>query len=218
MDDNAFIAASDSRANTPLKVVDIEDPSAPTVRATYRFSNAGDATGVDLAGNWVYLTGRDVDLSKRFFRVIDTANRAAPRVVSELDLPYGAYPSPQPVVGTDGKHVFAVYSDRIFRIDVGQPSTPRIDAELVRPGNVRALVPMGRHGLLASDKPELAVLDLALPGRMEVVGTLPLDHYAASVAVSGTTAYVAGYCADESSCADRQVLSVYHSRTRPQRS
>jgi hypothetical protein len=209
VDDRAFVARSDPRVNWPMQVVDVEDPTAPTLRATYRFPNSGDTLGIDVAGNQAYVTVRDVDLGRDFLRIIDIAEATAPRVVGEFELSNTLCQWPQPIAGTNGVYVYVVCPDRLRRIDVTDPTAPHSDAELIQAtGIIRDFAPLGHYGLMASDQAELTILNLSLPDRIEKISSLPLPHRASALAVSDGYAYVLGDCTDVAACSTQRILSI----------
>ena len=196
----AYIASSDNSGE--LTVVDISNPSAPTVAVKFDLTaaNSGNANADGLAvsigsGNNLYLT-RVSSAGKEFY-VFNISNPIVPTLVSQINLNGDINE-----IGVIGNYVYGAssYDSQEFQvIDVTASASPSLVASLdlnegaTQPDALSIavssnIVYLGRVGSAA---PEFYIIDVANPLSPSIQSTLDVGtHYLQSVDYDDTLKFV----------------------------
>jgi hypothetical protein len=201
--DWAFVA--DGNFNQPLKVIDIEDPSLPTLRLTYSVADVGHARRIEGFGSRVYTLNSLWRYPLGWLRIFDAAEPRSPRMLGELALPAHL----RNVVVTDQGHVFVLSDQGLLAIDAVDPASPRIAGAVATYGTLTDVAVRLPYGYVADGPAGLTVLDLADPERMDVVASIRLPFDAENVVVVGEHAFVvsAHRCPDSRTCGNERLVS-----------
>lgn len=195
-----YIASSDNSGE--LTVVDISNPSLPTVAVKFNLTaaNSGNANADALAvalgdGNNLYLT-RTQSAGKEFY-VFDISNPLAPALVGSLDLN-----GDLKEIGFIGGYVYGASSDdtQDFQvIDVTNPASPALVATLnldegaTQPDALAIAVSTNTVylGRVGSAAPEFYIIDVTNPLIPAIKSTLDIGtHYLQSVAYNDDLKFV----------------------------
>lgn len=158
---NASASNNDDGTGNSLTIVDISNPSAPTVVGTLTNTNVAPdilfgAYHVAVQGNYAYvayqglLTGQPTgpDTSEGGFAVIDITSPSGPKFVANIDnsalgIPYVNALQHATSVAIKGNTAFvtAFYNQALTAIDISTPTTPHLVGTLNHPtfGGVAAL-------------------------------------------------------------------------------
>jgi len=156
-----------------LQVVDISNPTAPSLAGSYNAAGAQNALGVYAVGQTVYLTraaGSGED-----FLVIDASNPASPNLLGSVGLSADAFD-----VYVTGNYAFAASSDdaqELLAIDVSVPSAMTIDDAVDLGGVADALTISGFNNTVAVGRSDgqFHLIDVTNPLNMSVVSG-PFDE------------------------------------------
>jgi hypothetical protein len=108
----AYITYSPSSDHGGLQIIDLNDPTNPVLRSTIKLS--GGAVGVDVVGDYAYVTGQNVDM-----QIIDTSDIAHPIARGTADMPRTGrnltYANPM---------VYVIGYGELYTFDVNLPDQP----------------------------------------------------------------------------------------------
>lgn len=79
----AYIASTNN--NIEMQIINVTNPSSPSIVSSFNGAGSGDAYGVRVNGNYVYLT-RLTGTSVIEFQIINVSNKSAPVVAGSYDL------------------------------------------------------------------------------------------------------------------------------------
>ena len=172
-----------------LCTVDISSPSAPEV--AFCLQGIGRSGDVAVAGDYLYLAGESAGL-----RVFDLENPTPPVVVGTYDTPGRSW---KVSVARSGSCTYAFVADGQWGlriVDVSTPSSPvevaHVDASM-SPEFISDVAISGGYAFVTDSWEGLRVFDVSTPSSpVEVGGGRNGMYMPLSVAVSGSTAYVAG--------------------------
>jgi hypothetical protein len=174
--DHAYVADGTSG----LQVIDISDPTAPTLAGSLPVT--GVALGVALAGNFAYVAEGASGL-----RVVDISDPLAPVFVT-------LFPTIGPVsdVKVAGNHAYvAGGTTGIEIIDVTDPSAPSSLGSHDTPGDSREVALFGDLLLVADRSGGLQVVDVSDPTAPVLAGSFNTQGDSWGVAAAGSRAFVA---------------------------
>jgi hypothetical protein len=172
---NYAYVADDTRG---LKVVDISDPTAPSVVGNY--DTAGQAFGVDVSGDYVYLMKQDS------LMVIDVSDPAAPSLA-------GGYVTPGLAVDVTVEGDYAYVADRaagVTVVDISNPAAPGYAGNYVTADWAREIAISGNYAYVACRDAGLQVLNITDPTNPSLAGSYDTPGTAAGIVVSGDMAYL----------------------------
>ena len=142
----------------------------------------GDANGVAVSGNYVYVT-----IGKAGLAVIDVSNPANPQRVGGCDTSGSACG-----VAVSGNYAYVADDEAGLQvIDVSNPANPQRVGGYDTSGYARGVAVSGHYAYVADDEAGLQVIDVSNPANPQRVGGYDTSGYAWGVAVSGHYAYVA---------------------------
>jgi hypothetical protein len=195
-DDIAKIAVKGSVAYVTLGTaglctVDLGNPSAPEV--AFCLQGIGRSGDVAVAGDYLYLAGESAGL-----RVFDLENPTHPVVVGTYDTPGRSW---QVSVARSGSCTYAFVADGQWGlriVDVSTPSSPvevaHVDASMSPEfiSDFHDVAISGGYAFVTDSWEGLRVFDVSTPSSPVEVGGRNGTYMPLSVAVSGSTAYIAG--------------------------
>jgi len=184
----AYVAASNSNR---LTIVDVSDPSAPTIAGSVQNGLLFGARSVYVSGKYAYVAAFDADR----LTIVDVSDPSAPTITGSVQdgRLNGAFS-----VYVSGKYAYvaAVNVSRLTIVDVSDPSAPTI-AGSVQNGlliRARSVYVSGKYAYVAApNAARLTIVDVSDPSAPTIAGSAQdgrLDG-AGSVYVSGKYAYVA---------------------------
>ncbi len=138
-----------------LKVIDVSDPSAPSLAGSLGLGIGGAPSSVFVSGRYAYVVGRFSDDLK----VIDVSDPSAPSLAGSL----GIGPSPVSVF-VSGRYAYVVsqFLDDLEVIDVSDPSAPSLAGSLGIGGFPQSVFVSGRYAYVVDDDSEdLRVIDVS---------------------------------------------------------
>jgi len=169
----AYVADGDKG----LKVIDISDPTSPTIVGT---CDTYWADGVYVSGKYAYVADGDKGL-----KVIDISDPTSPTIVGTRDTSYAE------AVYVSGKYAYVADGNAGLKvIDISDPGSPTTVGTRNTPGSAYGVYVSGKYAYVADYDKGLKVIDISNPGSPTIVGTRD-TYWARGVYVSGKYAYVA---------------------------
>jgi hypothetical protein len=173
----AYIAAGEQG----LRVVDVSDPSSPTVLGV--LETPGEAKDVVVREDRAYAAVGDAGLV-----VVDIADPASPSITGSVDTP--GYAESLELVETlvylaDGAAGLQV-------ADVGSSGDPVLIGGFDTPGNAEDIAVSGERVYVADGSAGLQVIDIGTPSLPRLESTFATAGYAHGIAVRGEAAFVGG--------------------------
>jgi hypothetical protein len=165
-----------------LKILDISDPLAPRLVATWTAPH-GAAYSLAVVDNVAYVT------SGRYVELLDVSNPAQPR-------PINAILTPNPVndVAVSGNYAYiAVHTNGVQIVDVSNPALPQTVAA-IRLANATSLAVADNYLLVADYFAGLRLFDVSRPENPVLLDTFPRSEVV-DVRVVGDTIYLSNYSA-----------------------
>jgi hypothetical protein len=215
---NASTSSNDNGNGNSLTVVDISNPTSPTIVGTVRDTNdLFGAYGVAVSGHYAFVASQGLlagqpstpDTSQGSFSVIDLNNLAGGVVTSIQNPTSGAttnWLKHATAVAIEGNYAYVTgfYDDRLTVIDISNPIAPVLKASLRDPNNLSAPNDVAVQGNYAyvdnqanwnanTNVPQLAVVDVSNPLAPTIVGngvSSPLLNQAYRVRLHGNFAYL----------------------------
>jgi len=158
-------------SSSRLTVVDISNPSSPTVTGSVYDANLARPWSLSVAGKYAYVTAYFDDR----LTVVDVSNPASPTVAgsiqdaTNLNFPRAVYAS--------GKYAYvAAYgANRLTIVDVSNPASPSVtgsvqDTNLSSPGSIYVLGRYAYVGALGNNR--LTIVDVSNPASPSVAGSI----------------------------------------------
>ncbi|WP_275519449.1 DUF4347 domain-containing protein [Trichormus sp. NMC-1] len=166
-------------ANSGLSIINISNPSAPTLVGNYDTSYAMD---VEIVGNYAYVADGDSGLS-----IINISNPAAPTLVGNYDTNDYAYD-----VQVVGKYAYVADGDSgLSIINISNPAAPTLVGNYDTNGYAEDAVIVGKYAYVADYYSGLQIINISNPAAPTLVGNYDTNGYAEDVQVVGNYAYVA---------------------------
>jgi len=163
--------------NSGLQIIDVTDPSSPTVVG----SLCCGGFGISVLGNYAYLA------SFMGLKIIDITNPTAPVLVGDVTTPGQS----------SGVHVLGNYAyvadggSGLQIIDVTDPTAPNLVGTYNTPGWAYDVYVSGNYAYVADKFMGLQIIDISIPTTPNRVGVHDTPEAAYSVYILGNYAYVA---------------------------
>ncbi len=164
-----------------LAIVDLSDPTAPTIVGTDVSEPAAD---VAMSPGIAYVTG-EYDL-----RVVDLSDPSAPTTVGRLEGLWGTSPWGSQVMVSTGDVVLLGTYEHFHVIDASVPTRPRLIGSLEIEGGVAGIVVHGQFAFAAGGS-SMRTIDLADPSDPVIVATTP-DAGGRSMTIIDNALYAGG--------------------------
>jgi len=165
----------------PLTVIDVSDPSSPTIVGSDPTAFGGEA--VELVDGLAYVAFYSFGL-----RVFDLSSPASPMEIGELDLGSHMW---REIVVAEGYVYLGGGDSGVEVIDVRNPANPVSVANIPTMGNGMAV---NRSRLLLGDLLDLRIFDVRNPSIPVELGSYPTTNLIWVVGLSGSVAYLSvGY-------------------------
>jgi hypothetical protein len=219
-----WLFVTDGYYNRPLKVIDIEDPSLPTLRWTYHLSGVGKAVDIGGYRDRIYTISEVWDPILAYphwwLRAFDVADPQVSHLMDELELPRSLRMltgievelpwQSRDVVVTELGRVFVPSELGLLAIDTTDATQLRIAGAISTYGTLDSLVVQEPCGFVADGPAGLTVLDLTDPQRMDIVASLPLPYEAEDLAIVGDNAFVVSVrrCPDRRECRIERLVTA----------
>ena len=180
----AYVAGGSSG----LAVIDISNPSAPTLTSTYNASG-GYVNGVSVSGNYAYVAGGSSGLV-----IIDISNPLVPTLTSTYNTS-GGYANG---VSVSGNYAYvADGSSGLDIFDISNPLVPILAGNLLFSGGlVSAIYVSGDYAYITEgygNSGLILIIDISNPSAPTLAGTYNAWPFSIDdIYVSGDYAYVAG--------------------------
>jgi hypothetical protein len=163
-----------------LQVIDISDPTTPTIVGTCDTPDWAQAVAV--SGDYAYVADGSSGL-----QVIDISNPASPTLGGSYDTPGAAFG-----VAISGNYAYVADGTSGLKvIDISNPASPDSVGSYDTPGAAFGVAISGDYAYVADGSSGLQVIDISNPASPDSVGTCDTPGQAQGVAVSGNYAYVA---------------------------
>ncbi len=164
-----------------LKVIDISDPSNPTIVGGY--NTPGESWGVAIAGDYAYVA----DGSAGGLQVIDISDPAIPTLAGSYNTPGSATD-----VAISGDYAFVTdYYQGVQVINISNPLYPVLAASYNTPDRAYGIDIAGDLAFVADSFTGLVILDISDPSSPDTVRICPTLSDAKGIDVAGDYAYVA---------------------------
>jgi hypothetical protein len=175
--DYAFVA----RGWDGLMIIDISDPTNPTLAGSVSTPGSGISYAVALSGDHAYIAAYSEGLV-----VCDISNPASPSVAGSYDTPGSAY-----YISISGDYAYvADVNAGLQVIDIGSPDTPSLAGTYNTPGDARGLCLAGEYAYVADAASGLQVIDITDPTTPSLAGGYDTPGDAWNVFVAGDYAYL----------------------------
>jgi hypothetical protein len=174
--------------NGGLQVIDISDPTNPTIVGSAHTSCAGrdisNTESVYVSGNYAYVA----DSSPGCLQVIDITDPRDPTIVGAADTP-----QPSSGVYVSGGYAYVVAYEGLLVIDISDPTNPTIVGSADTPGYAMGIEVLGNYAYVGNQESgfRLLVIDITDPTNPSIVGSVDTPGLAQGVHVSGNYVYVA---------------------------
>jgi ELWxxDGT repeat protein len=169
--------------STGLEILDISDPTAPTLRGRYATPGLAEG-GVELVGNIAYFVNGGDGLV-----IVDVSDPATPRWLGTCTAPS----QPYNVKVRGGLAYVADFGGMLEIINVSDPTTPVCVGQYTASQGVLDVEVVGHLAYLAEWNQQLEIVDVSDPTSPAAVGSCPLPGSALDLQVIGDRAYVAAY-------------------------
>jgi hypothetical protein len=176
---------------TDIQILDMHDPTTPTVQATIPISLA---SGLQVVGQLAYVTKLG-PIGESELAVIDIGDPAHPLTLGSV--PIGYRPGSIQVIGSTAYASYFPYkqfgSGGFRIIDVHDPTSPRIQNTFIPPsplGTINDFQVVSGYAYLASSPGGFQILDISDPISPTLRASLTLGTSVRQVAVAGTHAYI----------------------------
>ena len=188
-----------------LRIIDISNPSVPTIVGGIKSSSLNGVDNVYVSGKYAYLISYAGDL----FKIVDISNPGAPVLKGGITSTSGLLNAPSSIY-ISGKYAYITeYDAMTFSIvDISNPDNPRIAGILASPelNSPRSVFVSGRYAYIACfGNDSVQIVDISSSTKPLIVGGIEDSvnlNGAYSVYVSGKYAYVAGYVSNMMSVID----------------
>jgi hypothetical protein len=174
--DYAFVA--DGAAG--LLIIDITNPTNPTLKGTY--STPSNATAVAVAGDLAFVADYDAGLL-----IIDITNPASPVLEDSYDTPGLAYDA----VLAGGLAFVADDASGLQIVDFSDRAVGPLTGSYDTPGSAWSVAVAGDLAFVADYDSGLQVIDITNPGSPTFTGSYETSSLAIDVAVAGDLAFLA---------------------------
>ena len=147
-----------------LKIVDVSDPTSPTIVGS--LDTPGNALAIEVAGNFAYVADNASGLL-----VIDISNPAFPSLTGSVNTPGNARG-----VAIAGNYAYVADGFAGLQvIEIANPNSPGIVGTANTPGDARDVALAGSHAYVADFASGLQVIDVSSPTMPTIVGgtTIP---------------------------------------------
>jgi hypothetical protein len=176
--DYAFVAIS----YDGLAVIDISDPTSPSLAGSAGTPGSGQCYAVSVSGDYAYLAGYSEGLV-----AFDISDPTSPSHAGTYDTPGSAY-----FVTVSGNYAFvADQNSGLQVIDISDPTSPTLAGSYDTPGEARGVYVSGDHAYVADRTSGLQVIDISDPTSPTLAGSYDTPGEAWNVAIDGDHAYVA---------------------------
>ncbi len=171
-----------NHASNTLQVIDISNPSNPTVVGSVGTSSTPNSVAV--SGQYAYVGEASA------LQVIDISNPSNPTVIGSLGIGFPIARS----ISISGRYLFGLGAAAMRVVDISNPSNPVLIKNVTVSGSPDALTVYGRYAYVVggSSPGYLQIIDISNPTNPTVVSTLSVGGFNYSVTVSGRYAYVVG--------------------------
>jgi len=168
-----------ANAHNGLAIIDISDPTAPTISAR---STSIFGSGVALSGNYAYVAS-----GVRGLTAIDVTNPAAPIRLGNYNTSGYSYK-----VAVNGSYAYvADDTSGLVILDITNPSIPIFRGQYDTEGSAIDVTVSGNYAYVADGSEGLLIIDITDSTAPVLTGTYNTDGIATAVTVSGNYAYVA---------------------------
>jgi len=163
-----------------LQVIDISDPTAPSITGTY------DTTGIAYrsvaSGSTIYVAGHSSGL-----QILDVSTPDSPSLTGTYDTAGAAMD-----VAVAGNYAYvADYGDGLKIVDISDPANPALEGSYDTSGYAYGVAVAGNYAYIADYESGLQIIDVSDPANPSLAGTYDTPNLARDVVISGTDAYVA---------------------------
>jgi hypothetical protein len=169
-----------AKGGNGLQVIDVSDPTSPTLAGSY--NTTGDSRAVAVSGDHAFVADGGSGI-----QVIDISDPTTPTLDGNYDTPGWALD-----IVISGDHAFmAGGANGLQVIAISDPTTPTLAGSWDSPIDAWGVAVSGDRAYLADDDSGLQVIDISDPTNPTPVGSYNTTGNAYGVAVSGHHAFVA---------------------------
>jgi hypothetical protein len=174
--DYAFVAD----LTTGLLVIDISDPTTPTLAGSY--NTTGNAKDVCVSGDYAFVAD-DLD----GLAVIDISDPTTPTLAGSYNTMGNAWG-----VSVEGDYAFVGgYSTGLQVIDISDPTTPTLAGTYNTSGNSMGVYISGDYAFVADYGDGLKVINISDPTTPTLAGSYNTSGFSRRVSIAGDHAYLA---------------------------
>ena len=172
----AYVADNDNG----LQIIDISDPTAPSLTGT--FDTSGFAYDVTVVGNYAYVAD-----DKSGLQIIDISDPTAPSLTGTFVT--SGFAEGVTVVGNYA--YVAGGFDGLEIINITNPATPSLVGTLATSDFANDITVVGNYAYVADGDSGLQIIDITNPATPSLIGTFDTSGSALGISVVGNYAYVA---------------------------
>ena len=156
-----------------MRIVDVQDPEAPSVLGTFVAGSAFDALlfSVTVAGTTAYLT----DFVFHGIRIVNVANPAYPNQIGTYQIPGTVYD-----VAVAGSTAYLATSDALMVVDVSTPSSPTLVSSLPLPSECFGVLLSGSTAYVCAGPAGVFAVDISEPTAPVISGQYDTDRAVAA--------------------------------------
>lgn len=174
----AFVADG----NQGLQIIDIYDPSNPSLTGSYGMPAEAEAEAISVSGKYAFLA-----IENEGIFIIDISNPANPTLSDD----YGTFPQCHGVY-ISGKYAFLAASDFGLRIlDISDPKNPSWIGTYDTPGIALKVKISGKYAFIADGNSGLQIINISNPANPVLTSTYNTPSSAVDVYISGKYAFIA---------------------------
>jgi hypothetical protein len=173
-----------------LLVVDVSDPTAPTITGSVLGGSGTIPRGVqglNVDGTRAYLCYAIYPGPGGGLQVIDLTTPSTPTVIGSLFITSW---SPAALVLRGTELYVSSLQGPVHAIDVSDPTAPVVGTSVDLPGQSIDISARGTHAYVASTRTGAHVIDISHPARIELIGGLTTDGRALGVAAGDEAVFV----------------------------
>jgi hypothetical protein len=175
----AYVADGDEG----VRIINVSNPSAPTLESTYN-PNFAYIFDLVISGGLAYIAADDDGL-----QIADVSNPSNPEYVGGFTQYSYAYD-----VDVSGKYAYVSKYNQVHIIDISDPTDPVVAGYYFPAlGTGQAIDVVGKYAYIAEDSEGIEIVDVSDPSNPLLVGSYNTVGFAQDIVVSGKYAYVADH-------------------------
>jgi len=146
----------------------------------------GEAYGIDVVGNYAYVT--NIQALSVGIEILDISDPYYP-----VSVGFTPYPGRRSDIEVSGNYAYVATGDGLEVIDVDDPTDPFVVGSVSTPGAAGRLAVSGDYAYVTNSDSGLVVVDVSVDSLPMIVGGIKFTNYVSDVAIQGDYAYLASF-------------------------